>query len=161
MPGPLLHFPRFGTVVCCSLLVFWLGGCGQRGPQRVAVEGAVLFGSEPLKAGRIRFVPIDGTKGPTAAATIEKGFYVYTAETGPVVGKHRVEIESIPDPGFELDDEAAYAQAQKQKQAVPLPSQPVPPQYNKNSTLTVSVDPESETKFDFYLEGSAVSQAGQ
>ena len=153
MQNLLYRCRRFGVVVSCGLLVLWTNGCSRpAGPQRVAVQGAILFGGKPLKVGRIRFVPTNGTKGPTAAASVKKGFYEFTAVTGPVVGKHRVEIESIPDAGFELDDEAAYAKAQKEKQTVPLPPQPVPPQYNERSTLVVSVDPRGDKKYDFNLE---------
>ncbi len=142
-----------GAVMVCSVLLLVTSGCGRpTGPQRVAVRGAILFDGQPLPAGRIRFVPADGTKGPSAAGSVEKGFYEFNSANGPVVGKHRVEIEAIPNAAFELDDEAAYAKAQKEKNAVPLPSQPIPPQYNERSTLTATVDPKGEKKFDFDLE---------
>ena len=144
--------PCASVMVCCALLLV-TSGCGRpAGPQRVAVHGAILFDGQPLQAGQIRFVPADGTKGPSAAGSVEKGFYKFTAANGPVVGKHRVEIEAIPNAAFELDDEAAYAKAQKEKNAVPLPPQPIPPQYNERSTLTATVDPKGEKKFDFDLE---------
>jgi hypothetical protein len=153
-----LNRRRLGTALFfCGLSVI-ASGCGRpSGPQRVAVQGAILFDGQPLQAGQIRFVPADGTKGPSAAAQIDKGFYEFSPANGPVVGKHRVEIEAIPNATFELDDEAAYAKAQKEKNAVPLPPQPIPPQYNERSTLTATVDPKGEKKFDFNLQKVAIT----
>jgi hypothetical protein len=63
-----------------------------------------------------------------------------------------VRIESIVDPGFELDDEAAYAKAAQQPTGKPvLPRQPIPAQYNDQTTLTATVSPDGETKLDFSL----------
>ena len=150
------------VVMVCSVVLLVTSGCGRpTGPQRVAVQGTILFDGQPLQAGRIRFIPTEGTKGPSAAGSVEKGFYEFTSSNGPVVGKHRVEIEAIPNPGFELDDEAAYAKAQKEKNAVPLPSQPIPPQYNERSTLTAAVDPKGEKKFDFNLDKASATTPGR
>lgn len=134
-------------MICC---VF---GCGDsNGPQRVAVRGAILFQNEMLKAGRITFTPIDGSKGPTAVATVTDGFYDFNAVNGPVAGKNKVQIESIIDPGFAMDDEVAYAKASQEKGGVPvLPQQPIPPEFNRQSKLVVEVSPDGEKKLDFSL----------
>ncbi|HEY4261473.1 MAG TPA: hypothetical protein VGM98_14995 [Schlesneria sp.] len=139
---------------CVSLLAMcWLVGCGgSKGPPRVAVRGAILFQNEMLKAGRITFTPIDGSKGPAAVATVTDGFYDFNALNGPVVGKNKVQIESILDPGFAMDDDVAYAKASKEKGGAPvLPQQPIPPEFNQQSKLVVEVSPEGEKKLDFSL----------
>jgi hypothetical protein len=116
------------------------------------VRGAILFNTQMLKSGRITFVPTDGTKGPVSVTTVSDGFYDFPRRNGPVVGKHKVRIESIVDPGFELDDEAAYAKAAQQPTGKPvLPRQPIPAQYNDQTTLTATVSPDGETKLDFSL----------
>jgi hypothetical protein len=153
-------FSREGTMswtfqsrwACVGLLaVCWIVGCGgSKGPQRVAVRGAILFKNEMLRAGRI--TPIDGSKGPTAVATVTDGFYDFNALNGPCVGKNKVQIESIIDPGFAMDDEAAYAKASKEKGGAPvLPPQPIPSEFNQQSKLVVEVLPDGEKKLDFSL----------
>lgn len=137
----------------CLLAVCSGVGCSRApGPQRVPIRGAVLFNNQMLKAGRITFIPIDGSKGPTAVATVTDGFYDFKPTNGPVVGKNKVQIESIIDPGFAIDDEAAYAKAAVEKAGAPvLPQQPIPSEFNQRSTLVVEVSPDGEKKLDFSL----------
>jgi hypothetical protein len=140
--------------VCVGLLaVCWSLGCGgSRGPQRVAVRGAILFNNEMLKSGRITFTPIEGSKGPSAVATVTDGFYDFNALNGPVVGKNKVQIESIIDLGFAMDDEAAYAKASKESGGASVSKQPqIPPEFNQQSKLVVEVSPDGEKKLDFSL----------
>ncbi len=149
---------RFLPALACAVGLSLMLGCGRpSGPRRVAVRGAILFDNQPLKAGRIKFTPIDTSKGPTAVATVTDGFYDFNARNGPVVGKHKVQIESIVDPGFELDDEAAYARKAAEQPAKPvLPAQPVPPEFNERTTLTVTVSPEGEKKLDFSVPAATM-----
>jgi hypothetical protein len=143
------------TLLTAGLLAIVLSnpGCGgSSGPSRVSVRGAILFNNEMLKAGRITFTPVDDSKGPAAVATVTDGFYEFTASNGPVVGKHKVRIESIVDPGFAMDDESAYSQAAQQQAGRPvIPRQPIPPEFNERSTLVVTVSPDGEKKLDFSL----------
>lgn len=140
-------------MILTSLTLIGLAGCSRsKGPPRVAVAGAILFDGQPVKAGRITFTPAEGNKGPSAVATVSDGFYQFDSRTGPVVGKNKVQIESLPDPGFELDDEVAYAKAQKEKNAVPIPPQVIPPEYNERSTLLATVSPDGDKKLDFTLD---------
>jgi hypothetical protein len=149
------------TAVLIALLFTCLMGCGRSaGLERVAVKGMISFNQQPLKSGRITFVPAEGTKGPSAVATIKEGAYQFDRLTGPVSGKNRIQIEALPEPGFELDDEAAYAKAAESKNGMPvLPPQAIPPEYNERSTLLVTVSPKGEKKFDFSLPNAAPSSA--
>ena len=149
---------RFLPALACAAGLSLMLGCGRpSGPRRVAVRGAILFDNQPLKAGRIKFTPIDTSKGPTAVATVTDGFYDFNARNGPVVGKHKVQIESLIDPGFELDNEAAYARKATQMVAKPvLPPQPIPPEFNERTTLTVTVSPEGEKKLDFSVPAATM-----
>ena len=139
-------------LLICSMTVLVATGCGRSGPPRVAVRGAILFENQMLKSGRITFTPVEGSKGPAAVAVVTDGFYAFDWRTGPVVGKHRVQIESILNPGFELDDESAYAKAaQQQTGRAVLPPQSIPLEFNERSKLVVTVTPVGETKLDFSL----------
>ena len=128
-------------------------GCSNsRGPERLAVEGAVMLDGRPLKAGIIRFLPDAGVKGPAATAAINEGFYEIPKELGPVAGRHRIEIEGSVAPAFEIDDEAAYAAAFNKTKGKPLPNQPVPAEYNRRSSLSAElVSTLENNKFDFDL----------
>src|SRR5262249_26809140 len=87
-------------------------GCGKR----ASVQGTVTYANQPVAGGRIFFLPEGEPKGrPAVHATIEGGKYGLSADKGPEVGKHRVEIVwhrkpggkpvgKQGDPGFSTDD---------------------------------------------------------
>ena len=83
------------------LLLLWgvsLGGCAEpaRGAQRLPVKGTVLQQGQPMPAGSISFLPIEGTSGPAANTSITQGKYQFTQANGPVAGRHRVVIALVP-----------------------------------------------------------------
>lgn len=125
-----------------------ISGCGDAGPQRTAVHGAVWVDGKPLESGSIRFVPTDGTKGPEAAAQIENGFYELPIQEGPVVGTVRVEIRDIVDPGFDLDDPEQFTEHGKDR----LPGPKIPPEYNVRSRIVRTVSADETNKLDFEIE---------
>jgi len=143
-----LHLASYCLISVC------LTGCSRpSGPQRLAISGEVLFGQEPLESGRIRFIPIEETTGPVAVAVVTDGIYVFDRENGPVLGKNRVQIESLPDPGFDLDDEEAYAKAIRARNGRPvLPPELIPPEYNARSNLVATIEMGGETELDFELK---------
>ncbi len=148
-------------VVMLLLAGVWVTGCGSKpGPARVPVAGTVSLDGEPVKAGCIRFIPTDATKGPAAVAIIKEGSYELGKTDGPVAGTLRVEIEATDFQEFELDDEKAYA-ARAVKGKSPLKKNPIPPLYNRNSTLTAQLTAEGNRTLDFPLsskEGGARSR---
>ena len=147
---PMRFAKRFGrgAAVCLSLFVAGcLSGCGRAvedEPVRAAVMGTVTLDGDLLHRGVIRFVPSDGTHGPQATATIDDGIFTLPAEFGPVVGTHRVEIQSTDDGGFAWDDENALErlQAAPTKQHIEIVR--VPEIYNRHSRLTARI-PEAGT----------------
>lgn len=144
---------KYGFVICSVLLLGSIGCSRPAGPARAAVSGEVIFNHQPLESGRITFVPVDGTQGPTAIAVVTDGFYQFDRRNGPVIGKNRIQIESLPDPGFELDDEEAYAKAMRDRKGLPvLPREQIPPEYNQRSTLVEEVFDDGELQIDFSLE---------
>ncbi len=153
------HLPWY-RVVPAVLMTSLLVGCfGNAAPERVAIRGGVQFGEEMLKAGRIHFIPKGTTKGPSATATIRDGFYEFDRRSGPIVGTHRVEIESEPELAFALDDEAAYAAAAMKLPSgrAVLPKEPLPASYNRQSQLEATIERGGAATFDFLLEHSAPS----
>ncbi|MDP1796888.1 MAG: hypothetical protein Q8K78_05385 [Planctomycetaceae bacterium] len=145
-------------LVLTTMMALFLSGCGRTGPQRVAVRGTVIFDSQPLENGRITFVPMAETKGPAAVAVVQNGFFVFEKKTGPVMGKNRVEIESMLDPGFALDDEAAYAKAATKYRGKPvLPRDPIPETYNRKSELVIVATGEN-MPLDFVLNKPSIGR---
>jgi hypothetical protein len=146
------HRPRWSAVLLMvtSLIV----GCSSQAPERVAIHGGIQYDGTMVKAGRIHFIPTGSTKGPSATATIQDGFYEFDRKSGPVVGTHRVEIESAPAVAFALDDEAAYAAAAAKtapNRSV-IPQDTIPAVYNRKSTLTATIERGEMKSIDFVLE---------
>lgn len=101
------------------LLCVCLGGCGQCGPQRVAVSGTVLVDGQRLPAGSVQFIPSGETRGPSASATVKDGRFELSTADGPLQGTQRIEVlvqKALP---FAIDDDAAFAQA-SQNGRVPI-----------------------------------------
>ena len=71
-----------------------VAGCGG-GLDVIPVHGTVTFAGKPIPDGEIRFVPIEGTKGPASVGNIVNGEYKVEARGGVPVGKHRIEIRII------------------------------------------------------------------
>jgi hypothetical protein len=150
------RFRCVAVTTLCGACLTNFSGCNRRtGPLRIAISGEVLLDGEPLESGRIQFTPVDETNGPAAVTTVIDGIYVFDPTNGPVVGKNKIQIESLPDPGFELDDEAAYAQAiRKSKGKNVMPPDVIPPRYNARTELFATISPHAETEFDFALKKS-------
>ena len=122
-------------------------GCGKSGPERVSVRGNVQLDSQPLKSGRILFIPVEPTSGPLASGRIVDGVYEISDTEGAVVGTHRVEIKADLNLGFEIDDDLAYAA----REGAPLPQNPIPDKYNRRSTLSAETSNDGPNEFDFAL----------
>lgn len=148
---------QFVTSAFLALSVIGCGGGGEPGLKRAAVEGTITLDGHKLAVGVVKFIPATTGKnvGPAVLATVKDGAFQLPRSDGPVVGKHRVEIESTGHYGFEIDDETAYAKAFQEKKGQPLPPNPVPQIYNTKSTLTAEVKADRENKFEFPLQGAS------
>lgn len=147
---------RFLDVFTVGLIVTtFVVGCGGKSEEfsRAAVSGKVTLDGKPLAEGTIRFVPVAPTTGPKVSVTIEQGQFVSDDEHGPVIGKHRVEIQSTDDGGYAFDDEQAIERL-KQSGARSIEVVRVPPAFNKNSTLTASVSAGEPNEFVFNLQST-------
>lgn len=145
MRSPFLK-SRFSWLAAAMLLVA-AAGCGSSGAPRAAIHGRVSAGGTPLAAGRILFTPVSPNTGPATSARITNGEYQLTAKDGPVLGANRVQIEADLNLGFELDDEAAFAQ----RGGAPLPPSPIPAEFGMGSTQVVEVKANEDNAFDVLI----------
>lgn len=139
-----------------------LGGCASGSEdelQRATVSGTVTLNGQPLREAVIRFVPTDGTLGPKTSATISEGQFSLNEEHGPVVGRHRIEIESTDNCGLAWDDEEAI-QKLKQSGTRRIHVVRVPAIYNSRSTLTRTVTADGSNEFNFELESQPSRRHG-
>lgn len=143
---------RVTMLVGASLLLFNAGCGGSDGPERIAVVGTVTLDGSPMSFGSIRFIPKKEEAGPGAMARIIGGEFAFTADDGPVVANHRVEIEATDHQNFAIDDEAAFAAQTQKTGKSPLAINPVPANYNRQSTLTATVTNSNSQSFTFDLK---------
>jgi hypothetical protein len=138
------------------MLITLLAGCGSDTTllKRSAIEGRVTLAGQPLPAGTVAFIPAEPAKGPTVFATIREGQYELSQADGPVVGPHRVEINSSlgfdPTAGANDREEALTAHLRAQGPIVP-PSR-IAEKYNRRSHLTAVVTENGPNTFDFPLD---------
>lgn len=141
-------FQALARMMLIGLLPF--AGCNSSdGFARVPVKGQVKLGGQPLAEGVIRFIPEKAVAGQTVQAVVKNGEYQLDRTTGPVSGKHRVEIEATGYLPFALDDDLAHAAYIKTHGR--LPPQPIPPQYNLQSTLSAEIPAEGKENLDYDL----------
>lgn len=133
------------TAVLVSALML---GCSHEGPQRVAVQGTVTVDGQPLKSGFVTFTPTEGTEGPKASAEIADGKFELERDSGPMVGKLRVEIRAQQDLGIALDDPEEF----DAKAPRVLPGNSIPPQYNDRSTLVCETSADRPNEFQFEVK---------
>lgn len=126
-------------------------GCGNSGDgfQRVPIKGKVTVDGQPLAAGVIRFLPDTSVAGRNSEAIVTNGEYALDEFTGPIAGKHRVEIEATYHIAYRIDDEAAYAR-HVQTQGAML-ANPIPPQFNRQSQLTTDIPTAGSDNLNFNL----------
>ena len=127
-------------------------GCGQNSqPKRVPVSGVVTLDGDVLDNGLIRLVPKSPSAGSGVMAEIAGGQFVFTDQTGPVIGEHRVEIEASGFQPFAIDDEAAFAEFMRKTGQSPFAKNPVPAVYNSATILTASVSESGTHGLTFHL----------
>jgi hypothetical protein len=117
----------------------------------VPITGRVTVAGQPLEAGRILFIPMAPTDGPATSAGIINGSYSLSHHEGPIVGKHRVEVEAELPLGFAIDDEQAFARRGGKR----LPPNPIPAEFNLRSKLVAEISADKENTFDVEVPRAA------
>ena len=133
---------------CLATLLMLLCGCGGSG--RLALQGTVTLDEEPIEKGVIQFVPLPGTKGPSAGGTITNGAYLVIAENGVLPGRFRVEITASQATGRQLVDRSSAERIAERTNYVPA-------RYNVSSELTSTVTVDGPNRFDFSLQSDAAA----
>jgi len=100
--------PAPGWVVVVALSAAMTAGCGDGSLPSKPVHGTVTVGGEKVDAGEVRFVPVDGTPGPTSVGTIVEGEYRIDARGGVPLGKHRVEVEARRKTGRKVEQYSGF-----------------------------------------------------
>ena len=91
---------RFLTVaIACGLLM----GCGDSiDARRIAVNGSVSIGSEPVAEGTLSLVPVG--EGPACGVAVKDGLFEIVKEEGPVPGEYTVRLTPALKKSFGQDD---------------------------------------------------------
>ena len=120
------------SLLCIAMLGVGCGGRPDDEPVRASVSGMVTFDGEPLSEGVIRFIPTEGTTGPQVTGVISNGAFELPESHGPVVGTHRVEINSTDTGGLAMDDEEALVRLSSEKRRPRIKIVQIPPIYNRH-----------------------------
>ncbi len=123
-------------------------GCGEKSA-RNPVTGTVTLDAQPVLKGQIAFIPLPGTKGPTAGAPVIDGRYEIAAAGGPMAGTFRVEITALqPTPRKKEVFNVATGKTELTDEYESL----LPPRYNRGSELKADVTADGPNQFDFPLK---------
>lgn len=145
-------------MTCCVFIGGLIeSGCsrGRRADfERTAVTGEVTLDGQPLSQGVVRFVPIEQTSGPKTTVTVIEGRFQAPESAGPLVGTHRIEIESTDMAGYAMDDENALSEL-REARVKRIDVVTVPAIYNARSQLTKTLEPGIENEFVFNLKSPA------
>lgn len=132
----------------CLLALAWIAGCGAAPPEQAAVHGRATYRGKPIEQGKIVFHPIAPLSGRPAGGDIVNGTYSI-AENGPVLGKHRVEIQAYRKTGRKIPDlmgDVSIPNRPLIDETVPI----LPANFNVESTLTAEIKT-SDNTIDFEL----------
>lgn len=147
------RLPLFCLVLLTGLGAFCSGGCAKESElERRIVAGHVTYQGQAIKAGEIRFIPVN--KGPVSAALIRNGEYEVTHRGGVMLGPAKVEIiATSSSAGASLED------IDTQQSARPIL---LPKKYNTETTLQLDVQQGSEKQtadFDLSEKSAATTPA--
>jgi hypothetical protein len=131
---------RAAVLLAFGLLV--IAGCSDS--RRQSIEGTVTLDGQPLPEGCIKLLPQEGTPGPTAGATIEKGRFTIDAAQGTFVGRFRVEILATRPSGRSVADPVTG-------EKVLVRVQYLPARYNAKSELTAEIAAGVPHRLEFKL----------
>ena len=133
-------------LVLCFSLAGWclVVGCGGDSGRK-SVEGTVTLDGQPLPSGSVTFVPLPGTKSPTAGAKVVDGKFSIPAQKGTFDGKFRVEITATRASGRKVPDRWTGKLVDDYQQYLPA-------RYNTASKLKADVQTGVSNRFEFSLE---------
>ena len=111
----------------------------------------VRLDGRPIEEGSIQFIPVEGTKGPSAGAAIQDGKYYIPRKMGVTVGTNRVELRAFKNAGTRIQDPTAPPGVQTEQRV-----QAFPPEFNDRSTVIKKIQAGSNViDFDVDTKGKA------
>jgi hypothetical protein len=141
---------RHWQLLSVAVLLGFVGGCGS-GAAKLGLQGTVTYRDGPIEKGRIDFIPIDGTTGPSVGAPISQGRYVVAADQGVVAaGTYQVRITAYRKTGRKEPN-----RVDRGGPPIDVEENIIPSNYNTQSTLKVHVaETPDKNKLDFHLDKS-------
>jgi hypothetical protein len=141
---------RFRRLAAFAALLTFIGGCGD-GITKLSLQGTVSYQDSPIEKGRIDFIPVDGTTGPSVGAPIAQGSYLVAADQGVLaMGTYEVRITAYRKTGRTEPNRIDHGGP-----PIEIEENFIPPIYNAQSTLKVRVsDFPDKGKADFPLSRS-------
>jgi len=118
-------------------------GCGDT--RRETVRGTVTLDGQPLKAGAIRFLPMENTDGPSAGSKIVDGQFEVPKDKGVFAGKFKVQITARRPARTPTRDPATGEMVRGFEQYLP-------DKYNRLTELTAEVKAGEDNEFTFDLK---------
>ena len=111
------------------------------------VQGTVTCANAPVPEGMVRFIPIEGTRGPMSVGTIVNGHYHVESHNGVPLGIHRVEVDAWRKTGRKVTTRGRF-EAESADELVRLG----PAEYaEENSPLRIEFTADSSDRFDIKL----------
>lgn len=152
MKRVMLQRSRLAVEAVLLLLIVCQVGCGGGDPrgQRSAVEGKVTLDGKPVSAARILFISEEGDAGSLkASGVIQNGAFSISEDTGPVIGKNRVEIH----PQVMEIEELEAARKKNPRKRISADVVSIPAKYGSSSELTADVKADAASnQFTFELK---------
>jgi hypothetical protein len=138
---------QYGRLTWLLMLALLGSGCGVRSAT-VDLKGEVSYNGQAIEKGRIEFIPVDGTSGPSAGATIDNGHYALPAKHGLLGdGTYQVKITAFRKTGKKEPN-----RIERSGPPVDVTENFIPPTYNVQSTLKVRVsDCPDKDRADFHI----------
>jgi hypothetical protein len=139
---------RYGWRLIYLVGLALYAGCGFSSKD-VRLQGEVSFDGRPVEKGQIDFLPVDGTAGGAANASIAGGQYEFPPETGLLsTGAYAVRIIGLRKTGRKEPNRAQHGAGPP----IEVEENFIPPIYNSDSTLRVRIaDLPDKNKVDFHL----------
>lgn len=128
---------RFSLVALGLWGMSLVAGCGDKGPERAVIVGAVSYRGESIKEGKITLFPRQGTNAPLAGAVIRDGKYRVDRKGGAVVGDYVVKITAYRDDPKQA--RLATADTPIGSPERTMPQQFLPAKFNERTELRVTI----------------------